>query len=109
MRSFQAFDTPICFVGHSHCPLILSLNSKGMITSLPLTDLSLDPECRYIINVGSIGQPRDGDSRAAYGIYWAEEKVFKLKRVPYDIERASRKIEDAMLPRSLATRIFYGR
>lgn len=109
IRSFQAFDTPICFVGHSHCPLILSMDRTGQINSLPVNDLRLDPRCRYIINVGSIGQPRDGDPRAAYGIYDSEEQVFRLKRVPYDIEGASRKIEAAMLPRSLAIRLYYGR
>jgi diadenosine tetraphosphatase ApaH/serine/threonine PP2A family protein phosphatase len=109
IRSFKAFDTNICFVGHSHCPLILSMSENGDIESLPFSEIKLDPKCRYIINVGSIGQPRDGDPRAAYGIYDDREKVFIVKRIPYDIERASRKIEAAMLPRSLAIRLYYGR
>ena len=69
----------------------------------------MDSECRYIVNVGSVGQPRDGDPRAAYCIYDTAEKRAEIKRVVYDLETAQRKIRDAGLPEMLADRLEYGR
>ena len=71
-------------------------------------DFTLNPSSQYIINVGSIGQPRDRNPQAAYGIYDSETKAFKLKRVPYLIDRASEKIQNAGLPQSLAIRLYFG-
>jgi diadenosine tetraphosphatase ApaH/serine/threonine PP2A family protein phosphatase len=107
-KSFQAFHTPFCFVGHSHNPAILERDSRGRINQILSQDLILNPSFRYIINVGSIGQPRDRNPQAAYGIYNSRTKAFKLKRVPYPIDKASEKIEAAGLPRSLANRLHYG-
>ena len=69
----------------------------------------MDSECRYIVNVGSVGQPRDGDPRAAYCIYDTAEKRAEIKRVAYDLETAQRKIRDAGLPEMLADRLESGR
>jgi diadenosine tetraphosphatase ApaH/serine/threonine PP2A family protein phosphatase len=71
--------------------------------------LEIDPECAYLINPGSIGQPRDGDPRAAYAIYDAEAKRVIYCRVDYDIATAQRKIYDAGLPPVLAERLALGR
>jgi len=63
---------------------------------------------RYIINVGSVGQPRDGNPQAAYGLYDEGERKFLLKRVPYDIPTTQEKIIRAGLPTSLARRLAKG-
>jgi diadenosine tetraphosphatase ApaH/serine/threonine PP2A family protein phosphatase len=73
------------------------------------SSFTLLDSCRYIINVGSVGQPRDGDPRAAYGIYNPEEASFHIKRVPYDIKRTQGKIIAAGLPPFLASRLDVGR
>jgi diadenosine tetraphosphatase ApaH/serine/threonine PP2A family protein phosphatase len=69
----------------------------------------MEPERQYIINVGSVGQPRDGINDAAYALFDTEENYVHLVRVPYDIQSAQKKILDAGLPEFLAERIQYGR
>lgn len=97
--SFDAFTTDLCFIGHTHVPLIvgedLSVNKfrKGL---------------RYLINVGSIGQPRDGNPQAAFGLLNTEGPNYELIRVPYDVERTAKAIDDAGLPAFLAHRLFQG-
>ena len=71
-------------------------------------EATLEEGIRYIINVGSVGQPRDGNPRAAYGIYDDVTKEYLLRRVPYDIQVAQRKIIKAGLPRFLAHRLAKG-
>jgi len=64
---------------------------------------------RYFINVGSVGQPRDGDPRAAYCIYDSDELTVELFRLDYDIEATQAKIREAGLPERLAERLDYGK
>lgn len=109
ITSFQSHDQQICFIGHSHIPVAFEQNEEGKISVLPVTTLILSDFHRYIINVGSVGQPRDGDPRAAYGIYSTDDSRFILKRIPYDIERAQKKIIEAGLPHFLALRLASGR
>ncbi len=71
--------------------------------------LELDPVCGYMINPGSVGQPRDGDPRAAYALYDNESGLVTYRRTEYDIEGAQRKIRDAGLPPILADRLAVGR
>jgi diadenosine tetraphosphatase ApaH/serine/threonine PP2A family protein phosphatase len=66
------------------------------------------PEHRYIISVGSVGQPRDYDNRASYTIYDTDERVFEFKRVAYDIDGAAQKIFAADLERNFGNRLFLG-
>lgn len=108
IKSFHSFKTPFCFVGHSHAPSIIERNEEGKVTQIMSMDFTLNSSSQYIINVGSIGQPRDRNPQAAYGIYDSETKAFKLKRVPYLIDRASEKIQNAGLPKSLAVRLYFG-
>ncbi len=68
----------------------------------------MQSECRYIVNVGSVGQPRDGDSRAAFCVYDTETYLLEIKRTTYDIESAQKKICRAGLPAMLAERLAYG-
>ena len=70
--------------------------------------LQLEPDYYYLINPGSVGQPRDGDPRAAYALYSPEDRTVEFRRVPYDIGKAAAKILQAELPESLAMRLFEG-
>jgi diadenosine tetraphosphatase ApaH/serine/threonine PP2A family protein phosphatase len=107
-KAFHAMPGGLAFIGHSHSPLILAKRGDGKVTLLQEEEATLEKAVRYIINVGSVGQPRDGDPRAAYGLYDEAERRFILKRVPYDIAAAQQKIISAGLPRSLARRLSEG-
>ncbi|MBU3664511.1 MAG: metallophosphoesterase family protein [Chthoniobacterales bacterium] len=105
--SFTYQHTPVCFFGHTHEPF---LYRTGIVVKKQLYDtVRLHPGTQYMINVGSVGQPRDGDWRAAYVIYQPETMDIELRRVPYDIETAQRKIIDAGLPEELAHRLAVGK
>ncbi len=97
----------ICFVGHSHIPGIYGLN--GQLAHVMEDPVSLDAENRYIINVGSLGQPRDSDPRMAFALFDSENYTVEIIRLKYDVETASRKILDNGLPSYLASRIQIGR
>ena len=75
---------------------------------MPDRELQLEPDYYYLINPGSVGQPRDGDPRAAYALYSPDDRTVKFGRVPYDIGKAAAKILQAELPESLAMRLFEG-
>ena len=107
-HSFTNGDQQICFIGHSHTPITFVEDKEGMISVLSDTTFTLKDAHRYIINVGSVGQPRDGNPQAAYGIYHADDARFILKRIPYTIERAQEKIIEAGLPPFLASRLAEG-
>lgn len=101
--------TPYCLVGHTHAPLIFT-DEGGSCTVrgfTPETKLPLGKK-RLIINCGGVGQPRDGDSRASYGIYDSQGKSVRLYRVAYDIAATQAKMLREGLPISLATRLSYG-
>lgn len=101
-------DIRICFFGHSHRPTFYS--EKGNGNDIPTdTPLSIRPGMRYFINPGAVGQPRDHDSRAAFGIYDSEQSTFEFVRVPYDIETCARRILQAGLPPELAKRLSKGK
>jgi diadenosine tetraphosphatase ApaH/serine/threonine PP2A family protein phosphatase len=109
---FADFETRLCFVGHSHCPAVWSLGSSGPDHAGYLTPrrarVKLEDGRRYIVNVGSVGQPRDRDPRAAYAIWDRDERTVSIRRVDYDHRAAAQKILDAGLPRPLADRLAYG-
>ncbi len=116
-RGFAGCNSRIVFVGHSHIPAaFVELEYKRTFTGevrrvkkLDASKVQLEAEYRYIINVGSVGQPRDGNPRAAYGIYNGGEETFSLRRVPYDVEKAASKIRETGLPEALALRLRSGR
>jgi diadenosine tetraphosphatase ApaH/serine/threonine PP2A family protein phosphatase len=81
----------------------------GSVRSLPLDILSLQQGKKYLINVGSVGQPRDGDWRSAYCIYDTTSNEVELRRVEYDLPAAQAAIRDAGLPAKLADRLAIGR
>lgn len=109
--NFERFSTRFCLVGHSHVPLVFEDKSEAsspLLSELPLeTPLRLG-EHRLIINPGGVGQPRDGDPRAAYAIYDAEEGTLWHFRIPYDIAATQKKMMELGLPPRLAARLSYG-
>jgi diadenosine tetraphosphatase ApaH/serine/threonine PP2A family protein phosphatase len=107
--ALAAFPTRLCFVGHSHVPAVWSIGSAGPAHERGDVAVELRPGRRYLVNVGSVGQPRDGDARAAYAIWDVEERRVAVRRVPYDVETARRKILDAALPSVLGDRLRAGR
>ncbi|MCK5120004.1 MAG: metallophosphoesterase family protein [Candidatus Latescibacteria bacterium] len=106
-KHFDVLNAQICFIGHSHRPVVFALNDEEHVLVLG-TDFRIKPNWKYIVNVGSVGQPRDGDPRAAYAVFDAEETTVEIKRVSYDIEKAQQKIRGAGLPDIEAERLAYG-
>lgn len=105
--SFTYQHTPVCFVGHTHEPFLFRTGIA--VRKQHYDKVRLKPGTQYLINIGSVGQPRDGDWRAAYVIYQPETMDVELRRVPYDIETTQRKILDAGLPHELAERLALGK
>jgi diadenosine tetraphosphatase ApaH/serine/threonine PP2A family protein phosphatase len=100
LESFRAFDTQYCFIGHTHLPLVI-----GEDRSINRHTLGGK---RYLINVGSVGQPRDGISDAAFGIFDTEADEYSLHRVPYDVRKTIQAIKNAGLPSFLGKRLLKG-
>jgi len=105
---FAALDTPVCFIGHSHIPLAFVKDQQGEIKITDPADLVIDPNYQYIINVGSVGQPRDGDPRAAYGVWDTGTNRFHLKRLLYPVEAVQKKMDRVHLPHYLIERLAVG-
>lgn len=105
--NFKAMETPLLFLGHSHQPLAF-FNTNPMTYTLG-PDIDLNFEEKNIVNIGSVGQPRDENPLAAFAIYDSEAKLVRLHRVPYDISTAADKILKAGLPEALAMRLSAGR
>ena len=106
--SFTYQNTGVCFFGHTHVPLAF-IREKNSITGGKYDKLTVEKGKKYLINVGSVGQPRDGDPRAAYVIYNLEEGTIELRRLDYDLEKTQAKILDAGLPERLANRLALGK
>ncbi len=106
--AFRGFATRLCFVGHSHRPAVWSLGSWGPQFQPGNVDVRIDAGRRYIVNVGSVGQPRDRDARAAYAIWDVEAGRIFGRRVAYDVAAARGKIERGGLPKFLADRLAIG-
>ena len=104
---FQFFSEHACFIGHTHQPAIFERSSSGCVF-LPPTRLQFHPTHRYIVNVGSVGQPRDRDPRACFVLLHEPAGEIEFVRVPYDIEAAQEKIQAARLPLVLASRLATG-
>jgi putative phosphoesterase len=105
--NFTLLKKQILFVGHSHKAQIYHANSDG-IFFYPQTEVRIKPDERYIINVGSIGQPRDRDRRLSFCVYDTDEEVARIIRLDYNITKASEKIIKAGLPAMLSSRLFIG-
>ena len=110
---FSKFDFKIYFVGHSHLAGCFSFNENNhqvdYINFSNGGNIEISKNKRYIINCGSVGQPRDGNPKASYGIYDQKYGIVNIYRVSYPINLTKDKIINAGLPRSLADRLSYGR
>lgn len=102
-------ETKICFIGHSHCPFVMSRDGSRSMSRASSSLVGLQAERQYLVNVGSVGQPRDADPRASYALYDSSRKTIEIRRLQYDISGAQQKITDAGLPESLASRLALGR
>lgn len=108
--NFDHFDTPYCFVGHSHAQAMFQLNEQNDRVTLEVTKpgevMQLVP--RAILNPGSVGQPRDRDPRAAYAIYDSKAHTWEARRAEYNIAEVQNRIREAGLPEKHALRLSEG-
>lgn len=111
--ALQSMTRPLCLFGHTHLPVIFRVVDHTFDGEAPdpnrETLVRLQRGARYLVNPGSVGQPRDGDPRAGYALLDDDARELRLFRVPYPIETAQRRIIDAGLPASLANRLALGR
>src|SRR5213082_56300 len=101
--SFTYQHTTVCFFGHTHVPGAF-VRDEG-VKRVKVDQLMIEESKKYFINVGGVGQPRDGDWRAAYCIYHIDKNVVEQRRIKYDLATTQKKIIDAGLPRLLAERL----
>lgn len=109
-KSFEALETRVGFVGHSHVPVTFFYEENGdeiWYTQDP--EIPLGEFAKAIVNIGSVGQPRDDNPQAAYALYDSDRNFASIRRVSYDVETAKQKILDAGLPEVLAARLSMGR
>ena len=116
LRALDATSRPVCFFGHTHVAVGFSRQEAGALEVVvpeagapDPTVLALSNNRAYLINPGSVGQPRDGDPRAAYALYDDSRSRIEMVRVPYRVDLAQEKICAAGLPESLARRLAVGR
>ncbi len=117
-ESVESASVPLTFFGHTHMQGGFLLTNNQEITFRPKYEeenenerweMSLDRPGKYLINPGSIGQPRDGDWRAGFAVYDSDAKKIEFHRVVYDVAKAQKRIRDAQLPERLADRLTHGR
>jgi predicted phosphodiesterase len=112
-RALDTMTRQVCLFGHTHLPVVFR-RSEDVFDGImpegagPLT-VPIAEGVDYLVNVGSVGQPRDGDPRAAFGIYDADARSLELRRIAYPVDAAQRRILNAGLPVSLANRLAIGR
>jgi diadenosine tetraphosphatase ApaH/serine/threonine PP2A family protein phosphatase len=105
--SFEGRSFKIACYGHTHVPLVFAkTGSRVTMTMNPRVELARDGQ--YLVNVGSVGQPRDQDPRSGYAIFDSDQRVVTFHRVAYDAEKASAKIRAAGLPEQLGARLLVG-
>lgn len=108
--AFEAFSDQLCFFGHTHCRACGTTRDGESVRWLQIEDeIKLERDWRYLINVGSVGQPRNNDPHAQWGLWDTVEQKMFFHKVDYDIEKAQKKILTADLPRHVAERLSIGR
>ncbi|MBN3039264.1 MAG: metallophosphoesterase family protein [Candidatus Omnitrophica bacterium] len=105
--TLDILNTQLCFIGHTHVPVTF-IHRDGRCTACFRKKLALEADVKYVVNAGSVGQPRDGDPRATYVVYDSDNKEVEIKKVPYNIRKAKDKIIKAGLPKMLAERLGTG-
>jgi predicted phosphodiesterase len=109
--NFQFFETVFCFVGHTHIPIIIVLENEKEVYVHQSNEIKYPEmtQARFLINVGSVGQPRDRNSKACYGILDTDTELFSYVRVAYDITKTQNKMRKIKMPDFLVTRLVDGR
>jgi diadenosine tetraphosphatase ApaH/serine/threonine PP2A family protein phosphatase len=110
--TFEQMAQPLCFVGHSHMPIFIAQKKDGNYDGRALNDgdeILIDDYDKVIVNVGAVGQPRDGDPRASCGTYDPRTRLFTLHRVEYDVELVQARMKNVDLPGPLIARLSSGR
>ena len=108
-NNFFGFDEEICFLGHTHVSSVFTFNEDdGSCRPLPGPAAFLTPRLRYMINPGSVGQPRDGNPEASFAVFDSSARELEIVRTPYDFKAAAKKIIKAGLPRKLGMRLGLG-
>ncbi len=109
-KSMELQKTSVLFAGHSHTPITFfePLQTKGPIKISKEETIQIEEGYKYFINVGSVGQPRDSEPKACYGIYDKKRQIVQIKRIKYDIKKTQEKIIEAGLPARLAERLECG-
>ncbi|MHB8523045.1 MAG: metallophosphoesterase family protein [Limisphaerales bacterium] len=105
--SFTYQNTSVCFFGHTHVPVAFIRDS--VVRGGTYSKFRVEPGRKYFVNVGSVGQPRDNNPKAAYAIYDLDEGSIELRRLDYDISKAQAKVRAAGLPERLAERLAFGK
>lgn len=109
-RAIDAARQRLCLFGHTHVAMVFKLAGRAIgFVDLAGTSLPLDAEAKYLVNPGSVGQPRDSDPRAAYAIFDAGARQLEMHRLDYPIERTQQKMVAAGLPEPLVRRLAAGR
>ena len=114
-RALESASRQVCFFGHTHVPVAYVLKGSEVTVTRPqpggaeTTVVNIIKKDRYLINPGSIGQPRDTDPRASYATYDSKTRRVEIRRVPYRIDLAQQRITESGLPESLAFRLGIGR
>ncbi len=98
--SWNAVSEPLLFVGHTHRPCIMILGRSGTPRMVDPEDFVLEPDKRFLVNVGSVGQPRDGDTRASYCLFDSESGAVYWRKIPFDIDAFRESLQKAGIPES---------
>ncbi|MDR2578724.1 MAG: metallophosphatase family protein [Chitinispirillales bacterium] len=108
--NFQFFGTKVCFVGHTHIPMIIAMDDEEVFVHQGKQVFFKGRDnLRLLINIGSVGQPRDRNPESSYGILDTVEETFTLRRVPYNITGAQNKMKKIKMPEFLINRLTEGR
>jgi len=111
--AFERITRPVCLFGHTHLPVVFARERTRIEAHLPdargRIEVRVAPDVWYLVNPGSVGQPRDGDPSASFALVDDESGTVEIRRVPYPVELAQQAIRDAGLPLALANRLGAGR
>ncbi len=105
--SFTYQNTAVCFFGHTHVPVAFVRDS--VVKGGTYSKFRVEPGKKYFVNVGAVGQPRDGNPKAGYVVFDLNDSTIELRRLDYDIPKAQKKIMEAGLPQRLADRLALGK
>jgi len=109
LDNYSAITKNVCFIGHSHQPVIIEFTNETTLAPIRDTSKVLTKERKYIVNVGSVGQPRDSNADACYVLFDSDSGFVEYKRIPYDIPAVQKRMEEIGLPEYLINRLALGK